>query len=147
MEAFEGDTANDLARVLRVGVENGLNPREVAGDIRARFSVSQSRANRIARTELTMAYRRARMDEDADSNQRLGILTKLLWYSARSETTRPWHASRHGLLYTQEEVREFYSRGAEAINCKCSVASVAVNEDGEPLNEKFVKEIREQYTG
>ena len=48
MEAFEGDTANDLARVLRVGVENGLNPREVAEDIRERFGVSQSRANRIS---------------------------------------------------------------------------------------------------
>jgi len=147
MEAFEGDTANDLARVLRVGVENGLNPREVAEDVRQRFGVSQSRANRISRTEITGAYRRARWDEDADANRRLGIRTKLLWYSARSETTRPWHASRHGLLYTQEEVREFYSQGGEQINCKCSQASVAVNEDGEPLNPKFVKEIREQYTG
>lgn len=147
MEAFEGDTANDLARVLRVGVENGLNPREVAEDIRERFGVSQSRANRISRTEITGAYRRARWDEDADANRRLGIRTKLLWYSARSETTRPWHASRHGLLYSQEEVREFYSQGGEQINCKCSQASVAVNEDGEPLNPKFVKEIREQYTG
>jgi SPP1 gp7 family putative phage head morphogenesis protein len=147
MEAFEGDTANDLARVLRVGVENGLNPREVAEDVRQRFGVSQSRANRISRTEITGAYRRARMDEDADANRRLGIRTKLLWYSARSETTRPWHASRHGLLYSQEEVREFYSQGGEQINCKCSQASVAVNENGEPLNPKFVKEIREQYTG
>ncbi len=147
MEAFEGDTANDLARVLRVGVENGLNPREVAGDIRQRFSVSQSRANRISRTEITGAYRRARWDEDADASRRLGIRTKLLWYSARSETTRPWHASRHGLLYSQEEVREFYSESSNSIACKCSMASISVNEDGEPLNPKFVKEIREQYTG
>jgi len=147
MEGFEGDTANDLARVLRVGVENGLNPREVAGDIRARFGVSQSRANRISRTEITGAYRRARLDEDADANRRLGIRTKLLWYSARSETTRPWHASRHGLLYSQEEVREFYSQGGEQINCKCSQASVAVNEDGEPLNPKFIEEVRSAYTG
>jgi len=142
MEAFEGDTANDLARVLRVGVENGLNPREVASDIRGRFSVSQSRANRIARTEITQSYRRARLDEDADANQRLGIRTRLLWFSALSPTTRPWHASRHGLTYTQEDVREFYSESGNSIQCKCSQASIAVDENGDPLNKKFVDEVR-----
>ena len=147
MEAFEGDTANDLARVLRVGVENGLNPREVAGDIRARFGVSQSRASRIARTEITQAYRRSRLDEDADANRRLGIRTKLLWYSALSPTSRQSHMAKHGTLLTNEEVREFYSQGGEQINCKCSQASVAVNEDGEPLNPKFIEEVRSAYTG
>jgi len=142
MESFEGDTATDLARVLRRGVENGLNPREVAGDIRARFGVSQSRANRISRTEITQAYRRSRLDEDADANRRLGIRTKLLWFSALSPTTRQWHASRHGLLYDQDEVREFYSESANSIACKCSQASVAVDENGEPLNPKFVEEVR-----
>ena len=147
MEAFEGDTANDLARVLRVGVENGLNPREVAGDIRARFGVSHSRASRIARTEITQAYRRSRLDEDADANRRLGIRTKLLWYSALSPTSRQSHMAKHGTLLTNEEVREFYSQGGEQINCKCSQASVAVNEDGEPLNPKFIEEVRSAYTG
>jgi SPP1 gp7 family putative phage head morphogenesis protein len=147
MEAFEGDTANDLARVLRVGVENGLNPREVAEDVRQRFGVSQSRASRIARTEITQAYRRSRLDEDADANRRLGVRTKLLWYSALSPTSRQSHMAKHGTLLTNEEVREFYSQGGEQINCKCSQASVAVNEDGEPLNPKFVQEVRSAYTG
>jgi SPP1 gp7 family putative phage head morphogenesis protein len=142
MRGFEGDTASDLSYVLSRGVENGLNPREVASDIRERFSVSQSRANRIARTEITQAYRRARLDEDADANQRLGIRTRLLWFSALSPTTRPWHASRHGLTYTQEEVREFYSESANSISCKCSMASIAVDDNGDPLNKKFVEEVR-----
>lgn len=147
MEAFEGDTANDLARVLRVGVENGLNPREVAEDVRQRFGVSQSRANRIARTEITQAYRRARWDEDADANQRLEIRTGLLHYSALSPTSRQTHMARHGKVYSQEEVREWYSKDGNAINCKCSQASVALDENGNPANPKFIEEVRSAYTG
>lgn len=146
MEAFEGDTATDLARVLRRGVENGLNPREVAGDIRQRFGVSQSRANLIARSEITMAYRRARWDEDADSNQRLGIRTGLLFFSALSPTTRRTHAAKHGTILSQEELREWYSKDGNSANCKCSQASVLLNEEGEPVNKKFVEEVRERYT-
>jgi SPP1 gp7 family putative phage head morphogenesis protein len=142
MRGFEGDTARDLARVLRGGVENGLNPREVAGTIRKRFDVSQSRANRIARTEITQAYRRARWDEDADAQQRLDIRTGLLWFSALSETTREWHAARHGQVYTQEQVRRFYSEGANAINCQCSQSSVLLDENGQPANQAFIDRVK-----
>lgn len=142
METFEGDTANDLARVLRQGIENGLNPREVSDTIRQRFSVSQSRANRIARTEITQAYRRSRWDEDADANQRLGIRTGLLHFSALSPTSRQTHMARHGKVYTQEEVREWYARDGNGINCKCSQASVMLDENGQPANPKFIEEVR-----
>lgn len=147
MRGFEEDTGLQLARVLRNGVENGLAPKEIARDIRKRFDVSQTRANRIARTEVTQAYRRARWDEDADANERLGISTGLLWFSALSETTRHWHASRHGEVYTQDAVREFYSDGANAINCKCSQASVLLDENGEPRNKEFVARVRKRFTG
>lgn len=147
MRGFEGDVGADLSRVLRNGVENGLNPKDIAKTIRKRFDVSQSRANRIARTEVTQSYRRARLDEDADANQRLGIRTGLLWFSALSETTRHWHASRHGEVYTQEEVREFYAEGGNSINCLCSQASVLLNDEGKPLNQDFVDKVRKRYTG
>lgn len=146
MKGFEGETGTQLARVLRTGVENGTNPLTIARDIRKRFDVSQSRANRIARTEVTQAYRRARWDEDADANQRLEIRTGLLWFSALSETTRHWHADRHGKVYTQDEVREFYSEGANSINCQCSQSSVLLDGNGQPANPDFVAEVRSRYT-
>ena len=142
MRGFQGDTATDLARVLREGVENGLNPRDVARQLRNRFDVSQSRAERLARTEITQAYRRARLDEDEDANQRLGIRTRLLWFSALLPTTRDNHASRHGQTYTQDEVRDFYSQPGESINCRCSQSSVLVDSDGNPVNPGFVEEVR-----
>ena len=146
MQGFQGDTGRELSRVLREGVENGLNPRDVARDIRRRFNVSQSRAERIARTEITQSYRRARMDEDSDANERLGIRTRLLWFSALSPTTRESHAARHGNTYTQEEVREFYARDGNAIYCKCSQSSVLVDSDGNPVNPGFVEEVRARRT-
>lgn len=142
MQGFQGDTGQDLARVLRSGVENGLNPRDVAEDIRDRFGVSQSRAERIARTEINQAYRRARLDEDEDANQRLGIRTGLLWFSALSPTTRPNHAARHGRVYTQDEVRKFYSEGSEQINCKCSQSSVLLDDEGNPVNPAFIDRVK-----
>lgn len=147
MKGLEGDTARELGRVLSHGVENGLAPREVADSIRERFSVSQSRANRIARTEITGAYRRARLDEDEDANKRLAIRTGLLWFSALSPTSRQWHMAKHGIVHTQEEVREFYSTGGNAINCKCSQASVLLDKDGNPENPKFIESVRSRYTG
>ncbi len=142
MRGFEGDTAADLARVLGQGVENGLNPIEVAKDIKKRFGVSKSRAERIARTEITGALRRGLLDEDADANQRLGIKTGLLWFSALSPTTRPWHASRHGNIYTQEDVREFYATGANGVNCLCSVRSIMIDENGDPITPRVVDKVK-----
>lgn len=133
MEGFEGDTGRDLARVLREGIENGDNPLTVADTIRQRFGVSKNRAERIARTEITAAQRRAIWDEDKDANERLGIRTRILWFSALSPTTRKTHARRHGRIYTQEQVRDFYSKDGNQINCKCSQRSVLVDEDGQPL--------------
>lgn len=146
MEGFEGDTGRDLARVLREGIENGDNPLTVAETIRQRFGVSKSRAERIARTEITQAQRRAIFDEDKDANERLGIRTRLLWFSALSPTTRKNHAKRHGHTYTQENVRAFYSKSSESINCKCSVRSVLVDEDGNPLpsNNRVIDRMAEQ---
>jgi SPP1 gp7 family putative phage head morphogenesis protein len=142
MKGFQGDTGVDLARVLRQGVSDGRNPLDIARDIRERFDVSQSRANRIARTEVTGAYRRARWDEDADANQRLGIRTGLMHLSALSPTTRSTHAQRHGNIYTQEQVREWYAIDGNAIQCKCSQVSVLLDEDGRPTNPKFVERVR-----
>lgn len=144
MEGFQRDTGNDLARVLRDGIENGLNPREVKKTIRKRFNVSLSRSERIARTEITQAYRRARLDEDQDAQQRLGIRTGLLWLSALSPTTRQSHAAKHGQVLTQEQVRDFYSVDGNSIQCKCGQVSVLLDEDGSPRNQKQVEKVRAQ---
>lgn len=144
MEGFSGETGADLARVLSNVLETGQNPREAVSLIRDRFRVSRGRAERIARTETLMALRRGRMDEADEARDRLGIQTRMLWFSALSPTTRLTHSHRHGRTYTTAEVREFYATGSDAINCKCSAVETLVDEEGNMRNEKLRKKMAEQ---
>ena len=49
----------------------------------------------------------------------------MLWASALKPTTRASHARRHGRVYTIDEVRDFYSRDGNAINCYLPGTQVA----------------------
>ena len=141
-EEMQGLTAymkTDLSRTLAQGMSLGKNPRVIAKDIRARIGVSQSRADRIARTEVSAALKNARLDEDADARDRLGIQMKQMQLSALSPTTRPEHAARHAHLYTEQEVREWRARDANDINCKCGFVAVLVDDDGNPLTPAIVE--------
>lgn len=117
MKGLSNQIKADLSRVLTDGIGRGLNPREVARNITAQTDIERSRANRIARTEITTALRRARWDEHDQAKDDLGLNVMLLHMSALSPTTRRTHALRHGHLYTSDEVREWYSINGNAINC------------------------------
>lgn len=142
MEGFAGDTGRDLARVLSQAVETGQNPMDLKKTIRERFRVSDTRAERIARTEITSAYRRGRLDEAEDARERLGIRTMMMHMSALAETTRPEHAARHGNLYTPQEARDWWAEGANQINCRCSAVEVLVDDDGNPTTPALVDRVR-----
>jgi SPP1 gp7 family putative phage head morphogenesis protein len=144
MKGFEGDTGRDLARVLRQAVQDGLNPRDVVGTIKDRFGVAESRAKRIATTEISGALRRGRWDEAQDAESRLGIRVRMLWVSALRPTTRLWHASRHGLLYTIQEVREFYAVNGNQINCGCTQIETLVDKDGKPVVTRAIDRLLKQ---
>jgi len=143
MRGFEGDTARDLGRVLSQAVQDGLNPMDVKRTISQRFGVSMSRAERISRTEITQSYRRARLDEDRDARERLGIKTGLLWLSGFLPDTRPSHAALHGEVVTEDFVREFYAEGANAINCVCSQVPVLLDDDGSVATPGIVDRVRQ----
>lgn len=141
MEGFAGQTGQDLARILFQAVQDGENPRATARTIRRRFSVAKSRAERIARTEITMAHRRGRWDEAQDAEDRFGVKTRLLHNSALiAGRTRRSHAARHGKLFTREEEAAWYASDGNAINCLCSQTEVVLGEDGEPISGKKLLE-------
>lgn len=132
MQGFTDQTRTDLGRTLADGMALGQSPRQIARSIRDRIGAAKSRAERIARTEINTAHRRAIIEEDQQVNDE-GIQTALLWFSALSPTTRANHARRHGRTYTRQEINDFYSRDANAINCKCSVRSIILGDNGSPL--------------
>ncbi|HDS1113625.1 phage minor head protein [Pluralibacter gergoviae] len=139
----------DLTNVITDAVARGVNPRETASVISKRLDVSMSRAKTIAQTEQVGALRQAQWNETDWAADRLGLNTGLLWLSALKPTTRTWHASRHGKVYTTEEVRDFYAENGNRYNCYCSQIPVLLNDDGSIFNkglaEKLAKE-RQQWT-
>lgn len=148
MQGFAGETAKDLARVLFEAIQSGENPRQTAKTIRARFGVSRTRAERIARTEITMAHRRGRWDEARDAEEKFGIRTMLIHNSALiAGRTRRSHAARHGQLFSRDEVAAWYASDGNAINCLCSQSEVTVDEDGKPLfGAKLLEKMEAQRT-
>lgn len=138
MEGLGAQVKKDMARVLVDGIARGRNPREVAKDLTRQIGIEESRANRIARTEITTALRRARWDEHDDAVDQLNLPFMLMHYSALSRTTRKTHAERHAHLYTSEEVREWYSHSGNSINCKCTQISVLVDEKKQPVVPRIV---------
>lgn len=107
---LERDKAcGDLANIIADSIGRGVNPRETASVINKRLDVSMSRAKTIAQTEQVGALRQAQRSEADWAKERLGLNTGMLWLSALKETTRSWHASRHGRIYATEEVEAFYA--------------------------------------
>lgn len=140
MQGFSQQMKSDLAQTLTRGMIAGQNPRVIAKDIQERTGVNRSRAERIARTEVTNAFRQARMDEAQDAQTNLGIKTKIMHLSALSPTTRPDHRARHAKLYTIQEERTWYATTPGApINCKCGMTEVLVNDKGEPLSPAIIE--------
>lgn len=139
------DTARgDLTNIITDAVARGLNPRETASVISKRLDVSMSKAKTIAQTEQVGALRQAQWNETDWAADRLGLNTGLLWLSALKPTTRTWHASRHGKVYTTEEVRDFYAENGNRYNCYCSQIPVLLNDDGSIFNEGLADKLAKE---
>ena len=130
------DTARgDLTNIITDAVARGVSPRDTAQVISKRLDVSMYKAKTIAQTEQVGALRQAQWNETDWAADRLGLNTGLLWLSALKPSTRAWHASRHGKVYTTEEVRDFYAENGNRYNCYCSQIPVLLNDDGSIFNE------------
>ncbi|MEL2696991.1 phage minor head protein [Escherichia coli] len=137
----------DLTGIITDAVARGVNPRETASVISKRLDVSMSRAKAIAQTEQVGALRQAQWNETDWAADRLGLNTGLLWLSALKPTTRSWHASRHGRVYTTEEVRDFYAVNGNRYNCYCSQIPVLLNDDGSIFNEGLKEKLATERRG
>ena len=134
----------DLTNIITDAVARGVNPRETASVISKRLDVSMSRAKAIAQTEQVGALRQAQWNETDWAADRLGLNTGLLWLSALKPTTRSWHASRHGRVYTTEEVRDFYAVNGNRYNCYCSQIPALLNDDGSIFNEGLADKLAKE---
>ncbi|EIG0582089.1 phage head morphogenesis protein [Escherichia coli] len=146
-KAISDASRADLTGIITDAVARGVNPRETASVISKRLDVSMSRAKAIAQTEQVGALRQAQWNETDWAADRLGLNTGLLWLSALKPTTRSWHASRHGRVYTTEEVRDFYAVNGNRYNCYCSQIPVLLNDDGSIFNEGLKEKLATERRG
>lgn len=131
----------DLANVIADAIGRGVNPRETASIVSKRLDVSMGKAKTIAQTEQVGALRQAQWNETDWAADRLGLNTGLMWLSALKPTTRSWHASRHGKVFTTEEVRGFYAENGNRYNCYCSQIPAMLNDDGSIFNEGLANKL------
>ena len=124
---------SELSGIITRAVIDGKNPRSVRKEIMERLGVSETRAYSYAQTEITNTLRDARMAEKQEAEDALGLNLGLLWTSALLPTTRPLHASRNGKVYTDEQVKEFYSRDGNKYRCHCGLTECLLDEDGNPV--------------
>jgi hypothetical protein len=150
MEKFSGDLGADLSRALADAMTSGRSPRTLADVLAKQFAIKHSRAMTIARTEINEAYRTARYEEAKDVRDRILPALKVMHRSALLPTTRTWHADRHGRVFTLEEQDEWWSDGANRINCYCTSMEVLFDKKGNMydagLQEKLLKQ-RKTYFG
>ena len=142
MQGLTAETKASMGRILTDGFAQGLNPRAVAKQLTEQAGIEARRGHRIARTEIGNALRQARLDEAQQASADYGVQTRMLWFSALSPTTRESHRVRHGQLYGAQDVREFYSRSGESVNCKCSQIELLVDSKGQPLDPALVERVK-----
>lgn len=124
---------SELAQIIGRAVADGKNPKAVRAEIMERLEVGKARAIQYAQTDITDSLRQARLAEDQAAEDELGVRTGELWTSAFLPTTRPWHASRSGRVYTREEVRAFYEERGNRYRCHCSLTACLLDADGKPI--------------
>ncbi|WP_272675632.1 phage minor head protein [Providencia sp. PROV092] len=144
MKGLSAQVKADMARILTDGIARGLNPREVARNLNEQSGIEIRRANRVARTEITTALRRARMDEADEASEVLNLETRQVHISALSPTTRPNHASRHGKIFTTDEQRDWWAIDGNSINCKCSTVTILTDKEGRPYNDTLLNKLKEE---
>jgi hypothetical protein len=123
----------ELAQIIGRAVADGKNPKAVRTEIMERLGVSKSRATLYAQTEVTGVLREARWAEADYAAETFDMKIGLLWTSALIPTTRPWHASRSGHVFTSGEVRAFYQVRGNRFACHCSTTEALLDADGKPI--------------
>lgn len=131
--SLASDQRAKLAQVIGQAVADGTNPKVARKAIQEALQVGKSRALLYAQSEIPGVLREARWAEDDWAEEELGVRTGELWTSALKPTTRPWHASRSGKVYTREEVRAFYKERGNRYNCFCSQTACLLDSEGKPI--------------
>ena len=149
MKGLTDSTKTDLAETLARGMSDGIGVQQLSRNVADRVDVSYSRAKRIVRTEIMNSFRSATASETDALNDDVyddsEWMMASLWFSALAPTSRSWHISRHGKMYTTDEIRAFYAIKGNSNNCLCSYSAVLQNKKTkEVLQQKLLDRMAKQ---
>lgn len=109
---------NKLVGVLASSVSNGLEPAEVALEVKKVLDIGDSRARLIARDQCQKIF--AKLNE---LQQREAGLNKYVWNHSFQPNPRRHHVERQGNIYTWSRPPRGGHPGTE-INCRCTASAV-----------------------
>lgn len=149
MKGLSDSCKATISSELAKGMALGKSPRVIAKTLRKKTLEQEYRLLRISRTEINRSYTDAYMSEQKDLNERVYAesphVMQLMHLSALADNTRINHAKRHGTVTTKEKQEDWWSEGANRINCQCSVTTVLVDrKTGKPIDDDFVQEVKDQ---
>lgn len=124
---------SDLSQIIGSAIADGKSPASVRTLIRDRLDVSKAKAAQFAQTDITDTLRQARWAESEQASEEFGLNIGLLWTSALKRSTRSWHASRNGKVYTAEQVRKFYGENGNRYHCYCAQTECLLDEGDQPI--------------
>lgn len=142
MKSLSDRTANQVTQQITGGMDAGNKPSDIRNDVNERFTVAASGAKRTAETETNWSYNKARLDTVDVMQDQTGLRAGVIHISALLPTTRQAHADRHGNAYTAVDQQQWWSEGANLINCKCTTRSVLINSEGKVVQQELQTEIK-----
>jgi hypothetical protein len=149
MNGLTSEMKSQLRFTLTEGMARGVGIRDLKGMVYKRLGVGMARSERIARTEINKAYRDSYIDESEELGEMIeedtGFTAMQVHRSALSPTTRRSHAARHGNMYTAQQMKDWWAKNGNSINCLCSTLTVLVNKKtGQVLQQKMLDTMEKQ---
>jgi SPP1 gp7 family putative phage head morphogenesis protein len=119
----EDKALHDIKYQVQSGFTQGLRHEEISANIQERLDVTDSRADLIARDQISKLNGQLNELRQTD----LGI-TQYIWSTAHDERVRESHAEKDGETFDWDDPPEDTGNPGEDINCRC-VALPVFDED------------------
>ena len=113
---FSGDEIDAAQAVVSRGVRSGTPTRDIQAELRRRFNITDNRAERIARTEISQLNAQITRERQRE----LGV-EKFTWITAQDERVRDQHQAWSGREFEWDNPPDGVMPG-EPVNCRCSAA-------------------------
>ena len=126
-----------LNRIVLEGIKNGESMDKIAARIMKAFNVVQASAIRAARTAVTYAENKGRLDSYFWAEEK-GIVLHKVWHSTQDKRTRKSHRNKpEGVGNEEVPIREKFSNGLmcpgdpngepkEVYNCRCAMGAKVI---------------------